>query len=248
MQFIKPEWPAPNNIHAYTTTREAGYSPPPFASLNLGKSVNDDASFVSKNRELLIRSLGLPSEPIWLKQVHSNKVINIDQLSNTAQPEADASITTIANRVCIVMTADCLPVLICNRDGTKAAAIHAGWRGLASGILENAIKELNEPVEQLLAWLGPAIGPTRFEVSEDVVTAFLEKDAKAQSAFIPKDATPGKWLGNLYLLATQRLQNLGLLEVYGGNHCTYTDEKNFYSYRRDQGVTGRMATLIWLSA
>ncbi len=248
MQLITPEWPAPNNIHAYTTTREDGYSQPPYASLNLGKSVNDDASFVSKNRELLINYLGLPSEPVWLKQVHSNKVINIDQFSDTTLPEADASITTVANRVCIVTTADCLPVLICHRDGTKAAAIHAGWRGLANGIIENTIRELNESGEQLLVWLGPAIGPTCFEVSEDVVTAFVDHDPKAQAAFIPKEATPGKWLGNLYLLATQRLQTLGVSNVYGGNHCTYSDEKNFYSYRRDQGITGRMATLIWLSA
>lgn len=248
MQLIKPEWPAPSNIHAYTTTREDGYSPPPYASLNLGKSVHDDASFVSKNRELLISFLGLPSEPVWLKQVHSNKVINIDQLSSTIQPEADAAITTVSNRVCIVTTADCLPVLICNRSGTKAAAIHAGWRGLANGIIENTLTELQEPGEQLLAWLGPAIGPTQFEVSQDVVTAFVEKDPQAQAAFTPKAATPGKWLGNLYLLATQRLQNHDLINIYGGNHCTYCDEKNFYSYRRDQGITGRMATLIWLSA
>lgn len=247
MQLIKPNWPAPANIHAYTTTRDQGYSQRAFANFNLAKNVGEDSATVEKNRDLLGSQLALPSSPVWLSQIHSTNVINIDQdLPEIIQ--ADAAIATLPNRVCAIMTADCLPLLLCNQQGTKVAAVHAGWRGLANGIVENTVLELQEPGEQLMAWLGPAIGPLAFEVSADVLEAFVQNDSKAVSAFKARDDKPGKWLANLYDLARQRLQNMGLSHIYGGEYCTFSDEKKFYSYRRDQGITGRMATLIWLSA
>lgn len=248
MQLITPSWPAPENIQAYTTTRENGYSPAPFNSLNFGNFVDDSELNIKKNRQQLNEFLRLPTEPIWLKQVHSNRVINIDQHLPSPTPEADAAIATITNKICVVTTADCLPILICNRQGTKVAAVHAGWRGIAHGVIENTIKELREESHHLMAWLGPAIGPTVFEVSEDVLNTFLTDDPDSAHAFVIKEDNPGKWLANIFVLAKLRLNKLGLSKIYGGDHCTYTDEKKFYSYRRDQGKTGRMATLIWLSA
>ncbi len=247
MQLIKPNWPAPKNIHAYTTTRHQGYSHPPYESLNLGSYINDEDQYVAQNRELLEQRLDLPSNPIWLKQVHSNQVINIDQEPEIQLPQADAAYATLPHRVCVVTTADCLPVLVCNREGTKVASIHAGWRGLAEGVIENTIGQLDESSTNLYVWLGPAIGPERFEVGEDVVSAFSAVDPQTETAFVAMRNVPGKWLANLYLLARQRLKKLGVNHIYGGQYCTYTDDKNFYSYRRDQGKTGRMATLIWLS-
>lgn len=247
MHFIKPDWPAPDHVHGYTTTRIGGVSPPPFGSFNLGSYVNDDL-FVDHNRQHLIKSLKLPSPPVWLQQVHGSDVVEINDSIPDHPPKADAAFTAQCSKVCVVTTADCLPVLICNRHGTKVAAAHAGWRGLSGGVLENVVAKLNEPCDELYAWLGPAIGPTAFEVSEDVLNAFTTVDPLAIKAFTAKSNEPGKWLANLYLLAKQRLNNMGISHIYGGNHCTFSDEKNFYSYRRDQGITGRMATLIWLSA
>lgn len=245
MQFIKPNWPAPDNIRAYTTTRLDEDSSSSLGNFNLGKHLGDDIDQVEKNRNLIVSELNLPCQPTWLIQTHGTTVVNID---HEASNSADAAIATSPNRVCVVMTADCLPVLICDKKGTKVAAIHAGWRGLANGILENTIQSLNEEGSNLMAWLGPAIGPSKFEVSEDVLNVFLTKDPQAKLAFVDKVQSPGKWLANIYTLARQRLNTLGLTDVYGGEYCTYTDEKFFYSYRRDQGITGRMATLIWLSA
>jgi YfiH family protein len=186
----------------------------------------------------------LPNEPIWLTQTHST--IAVEAIPEHAEQTADASYTDTVNRVCVVLTADCLPLLICNSRGTKVAAIHAGWRGLAGGIIENTLEKLALPGSELLVWLGPAIGPQKFEVGNDVYDAFIAQDESARMAFIPK--AHDKWLANLYLLATQRLNKLGVTAIYGGDYCTHTQSDLFFSYRRDHGKTGRMASAIWIQA
>ena len=247
MQYIQPTWPAPKNIKAYTTTRQEGTSLDPYSSFNLADHVGDAALHVANNRSLLAQSLNLPSTPIWLQQVHSNVAINLEN-TDTQNPVADAAVTSRPNIVCAILTADCLPILICNKKGTKVGAIHAGWRGLANGIIDNTLNALDEDPTELLAWMGPAIGPEIYEVSQDVLQSFITEDQEAISAFKPKANTENKWLANLYLLATMRLNSLGLTAVYGGEYCTFLDQQKFYSYRRDRGITGRMATLIWLCA
>lgn len=243
--YISPSWPAPKNIHAYTTTRQHGYSQPPFDSFNLGGRGEDNKEHVAANRRQLVTDLQLPSEPFWLKQVHGNQVVCANPLRKET-PAADASYATEKNQVCLVLTADCLPILLCNRAGTKVAAIHAGWRGLAAGVIEATLEILDTPGNQILAWLGPAIGPRKFEVGEEVREQFLHIDKEAQQAFLPANA-PNKWLGNLYLLAQQRLQKYQVNQIYGGDHCTFTEKEQFFSFRRDHGKTGNMASLIWLS-
>lgn len=244
--FIKPDWPAPSHIKAFSTTRSPGNSLAPFASFNLAQHVGDNDLTVAKNRELLKTLLSIPSEPIWLNQVHGNTVVNLDHVK-VQNSTADAAMSSSPNVVCAIMTADCLPILLSNRRGTKVAAIHAGWRGIAAGIIERTLTLMQEDSTEVLAWLGPAIGPSCFEVSEDVVRIFIKESAQAECAFTPIPTSAGKFLANIYRLAEQRLKFSGVTESYGGNFCTYSDEKNFYSYRRDQGLTGRMATLIWIS-
>jgi polyphenol oxidase len=239
MDLINPNWPAPSTIRALTTTRNKG---------NLAKHVGDSIDNVTQNRLALVRTLKLPTEPVWLEQTHSTDVINIDDYTALTPPIADAAIATKPHRVCVVMTADCLPILLCNRGGTQVAAIHAGWRGLANGIIERTVQRLTNDPTELLAWLGPAIGPTKFEVSQDVLQHFTGQASEAAQAFTQKPGSLEKWYADLYLLSKQRLSSIGVTEVYGGDYCTYSDEKNFYSYRRDGGITGRMATLIWLSS
>ncbi len=241
IETIIPNWLAPSGVKAYTTTRQGGASVGPYTSLNLADHVDDDLQTVLANRQTLRQALNLPNEPCWLKQVHS---INVVSSHSTTNCSADAVYTNQINQVCAVMTADCLPVLFCNRQATWVAAAHAGWRGLANGILENTIQAANIPPGDILAWLGPAIGPTAFEVGNDVRDAFIQTLPQAGEAF--KSSKNGHWLANLYLLAKQRLQKQGVMEISGGDFCTYTDEQRFYSYRRDK-VTGRMASLIWLS-
>ena len=250
--FIVPNWPAPANVRALQTTRNisdgnVGYSHAPFNSLNFGNHVGDNPLHVAQNRQSL--SQFLPSEPVWLNQTHSIQVVNAANASCVS--DADASFTTKKNVVCVVMTADCLPVLLCDKSGKMVVAVHAGWRGLCDGVLEASINEAcrasNIESNQLMAWLGPAIGPSAFEVGKEVRTQFIAKDAQAESAF---KAHGDKYLGNLYQIAKLRLNNLGVTQIYGGdidqNFCTYTQKDQFFSYRRD-GVTGRMATLIWLA-
>lgn len=243
LNFITPNWPAPANVKALQTTRVGGVSHPPFESLNLGAHVSDDAIAVAKNRQLL--SPHLPSEPVWVNQVHGVEVI--DAAQSTCLQNADASFTTQQNVVCVTMTADCLPVLLCDKAGTVVAAVHAGWRGLCDGAIEATVNKL--PVEQseILAWLGPAIGPNAFEVGDDVRQQFIQQDKRAEQAFKPHR---DKWLCNMYLIARQRLNKMGVTQIYGASidedFCTYTDEARFFSFRRDN-VTGRMASLIWLS-
>ena len=241
LDYVIPDWPAPRHVRAYTTTRRGGVSKGSFASYNLACHVGDDTESVRANRAQLQRELALPSPPIWLQQVHSNHVID----ATTARPGviADASYTRLPDIVCAVLTADCLPILVTNQQGTEIAAIHAGWRGLTQQIIQNALTRLQTPREQLLAWLGPAIGPTRYEVGEDVRAAAITQLACATHAFTP--IRPGHWSANLYLLATQVLNHHGIKQVYGGEYCTYSDNQRFFSYRRDQH-TGRMASLIWI--
>jgi len=239
--LIIPDWPAPSNVKAIQTTRKGGYSKMPYDSLNLGGHVGDDAMLVESNRQLL--NPLLPSEPVWLNQVHGVEVV--DAAVASCLPNADATYANKPGAVCAVMTADCLPVLLCNESGTEVAAVHAGWKGLLDGVIEAAISKMKSSPEQILAWMGPAIGPQAFEVGDDVRDAFVVADAQAKDAFIAKGE--GKWLGDIFQLAKQRLANKGVTQVYGGGLCTYTDQARFFSFRRDN-VTGRMATLIWLEA
>jgi len=237
---LTPDWPAPANVHALSTTRNGGVSTPPYASLNLGDHVGDDPQAVARNRALLRQQL--PAGPLWLKQVHTTVVATAD--TATGIPEADASVARSHNKVCAVLTADCLPLLLCDRQGTVVAAAHAGWRGLAEGVIEATVKAMHADPADLLAWLGPAIGPDAFEVGDEVRAIFLAADDAAANAFTPHG--DGKWLADLYLLARLRLSRCGVGHVSGGEHCTFREENRFFSYRRDQ-TTGRMASLIWLS-
>jgi YfiH family protein len=241
LELITPDWPAPSWVKAVTTTRHGGFSRPPFDSLNVGLTVGDNPDAVLKNHQLLKKTLNLHTPLVWLKQVHGDKAISANHA--LIDPTADAVYTRQPHRVCAIQTADCLPLLVCSRTHPCVAAIHAGWKGLAAGIIENCINSLNCPADDLLVWLGPAIGPQAFVVGEDVVSTFLEKTPGAKTAFQSIDNQ--RWLANLYQLTTQRLHALGINALYGGNHCTYTDKARFFSFRRDK-VTGRMASLIWI--
>lgn len=236
---IIPDWPAPKNIRTLQTTRNGGISAVPYNSLNLSSNVGDAPLAVARNRMLLEPML--PSEPVWLKQVHG--VVVADAAQAECWPEADACISTHPGAVCVVMTADCLPVLLCNDHGNVISAVHAGWRGLCDGVIEHTIRAMDVPPNTLMAWLGPAIGPRAFEVGDEVRAEFIGKDQQAATAFVSN--TFGKWFANIYQLASLRLHASGVTRVYGGGLCTYTDSANFFSYRRDN-VTGRMGTFIWL--
>jgi polyphenol oxidase len=237
--WIQPEWPAPATVRAFATTRHGGVSRGPYASLNLGVRVGDDPQAVAKNRER-VRAL-LPAEPRWLQQVHGTEVADADHAS--LDVAADAAWTRSAGVVCAVQAADCLPVLFCDRDGTTVAVAHAGWRGLSAGVLERTVAAMARPPVELMAWLGPAIGPRAFEVGRDVLDAFTSSDAQCSSAFEP--LREGKWLADLYALARRRLSYAGVGRVYGGGWCTANDPDRFFSHRRDR-VTGRQAAFIWL--
>jgi hypothetical protein len=250
LDLIRADWPAPAGVRAVATTRTGGVSSGTFESLNLGDHVNDGASAVSQNRALLRAALELPGDPVWLNQVHRADVVTLTGAATDSEPRriADAAITRVPGVVCAVLTADCLPVLFCNRAGTHVAAAHAGWRGLSAGVLEATVAALADagaPAGTLLAWLGPAIGPASYEVGADVRDAFLRADPSAGAAF--QDSRPGHWLLDLYAAARARLARAGVTAVTGGEYCTRVDADRFYSYRRD-GVTGRQATLIWLAA
>lgn len=239
---IIPQWPAPAKVKAVSTTRLGGYSCGVYSSNNLATHVGDNAEAVIKNRHQLQLTAGLPSEPVWLTQVHSNRVVRAEMSQSLA--EADAATTAQVQTVCVVMTADCLPVLFASKNGQQVAATHAGWRGLLDGILENTVAEFSQNNSEIIAWLGPAIGPQCFEVGEDVFSAFTERDEASAIAF-RRVQQKQKWLADIYQLARLRLNSMGVTDIYGGDCCTYSDETHFFSYRRD-GVCGRMATLIWL--
>ena len=239
--WIVPDWPAPPRVRACTSTRSGGHSSAPYAGFNLGDHVGDDPAAVAANRRLLAAELELPAQPRWLRQVHGCAVL--DAAAEGADCTADAVLARGPGRVCAVLTADCLPLLLCDRAGTRVAAVHAGWRGLAAGVIEAAVERLGRPPSELLAWLGPAIGPDAFEVGPEVRAAFVRSDPAAADAFVP--VRPGHWLADIYRLARLRLAALGVGLVSGGDYCTVSDPERFYSFRRD-GVTGRMASLIWL--
>lgn len=236
--WITPDWPAPDNIHAATTLRTGGVSITPYDSLNPATHVGDDLACVTENRHRIKTMLALPAEPVWLEQTHSNLVINAAQ--TTTLQQADASYSNEAGVVCAVMTADCLPLLICSTDGKQIAAIHAGWRGLLAGIITNTVNAL--ATTEVLVWLGPAIGAARFEVGAEVRAAFVSKSPAFDSAFT--QTKPDKYLADIYQLARIELAGQGIHAVYGGDFCTVTEQERFYSYRRDT-QTGRLATLIW---
>lgn len=220
-KFLTPNWPAPRNIRALTTLRA-----------------------------IELKDLNLPTEPVWIKQVHGNVVVRVDQtLATPTVPEADAAVTFTPHTICMVRTADCLPVFICDQQGTQVAVVHCGWRSLANNILQHTVKQFTAPLDECLVWLGPAIGPEAFEVGEDVLNAFKGYGWQADHITAGfKPYTPGKWLGNLYALARNTLQQLGVQadKIYGGEWCTYSDPQRFYSYRRSKDA-GRMFNLIWIA-
>lgn len=236
MNYIQADWPAPSQIKAYTTLRKG------WGHRSEAYNIEQDTPFLKDNSSLQAL-LHLPEEPIWLTQTHSTQVV--EAIAENRKKIADASFTSHKNRVCIVLTADCLPILICTKKASHVAAIHAGWKGLASGIIETTIHALQQPPEELLVWLGPAIGPQKFEVGKDVFDAFVNRHPVSSAAFVAYKQD--KWLANLYDLARIRLSLLGVSDIFGGHYCTYTQEDLFFSYRRDQGKTGRMASLIWIS-
>lgn len=243
--WIVPDWPAPARVHALVTTRNGGTSGPPFDSMNLAAHLDDDPAAVHANRERL--RTHLPAEPRWLQQVHGTRVVDSDEMP---LPPADACIARRSGQVCAVMIADCLPVLLCDLAGTTVAAAHAGWRGLNAGVLESTVAAMGCEPAQLLAYLGPAIGPRGFEVQADVLDAFVRNDPRAAEHFLAQPGTaaiPRKWHADLYGLARQRLAGAGLQCVYGGDHCTFSEPARFFSHRRDRR-TGRQAALIWLDA
>jgi YfiH family protein len=240
--WLVPDWPAPASVRAFVTTRAGGVSRGAYASMNLADHVGDDPRNVAENRARL-RAF-LPAEPHWLRQVHGTGVYRVE---GGGPREADACVCRTPAEVCVVLTADCLPVLLCDRAGQVVAAAHAGWRGLCQGVLERTVMAMETDPAALLAWLGPAIGPQAFQVGEEVRAAFLAHDPAAAAAFVPDEAAGqrGRWRADLYQLARQRLARAGVQAVYGGGHCTFSEPAHFFSYRRD-GATGRMASLIWL--
>ena len=238
-QWIVPGWPAPKRVRALCTTRHGGASGGIYGTFNVGVAVGDDPALVAENRARL-RSL-LPGDPVWLKQVHGTRVVNADEVHAIA--EADACMTRSAGTVLAIQAADCMPVLLADRSGSVIAAAHAGWRGLASGVIENAVAAMKIAPANVLAWLGPAISGAAYEVGQDVYDAFTGADPTAATAFVVHGH--GKYLVDLYTLARQRLARLGVASVHGGSYCTFGDTDRFYSYRRE-GITGRMVALIWI--
>lgn len=256
-QWLIPNWPGlPANVGVLSTTRRGGVSPAPYddgmgsGGLNLGTHVGDQPHNVAANR-VILREM-LPDDPVWLSQVHGTAVANVAEVGPQQVPEADACVSAVPGRVCVIMTADCLPVLFADKDGKMVGAAHAGWRGLAAGVLENTVAEMRAAgAGELTAWMGPAIGAYQFEVGPDVKQAFLNGAVDdsgvrhVEAAFSTVEGKPGKYLADIYALARYLLHRAGVKDVHGGEFCTVSNSGRFYSYRRD-GVTGRQATLIWL--
>ncbi len=243
--YIIPAWPAPKNIKAYTTTRLGGYSQPPYHTFNLSLATCDYQELVLKNRAKLKQDLSLPENPFRLKQEHTSTVIMIGQDRLSTPVVADASYTKISGKICAVLTADCVPILVCDLDGKIVAAIHAGWKGIANGVVESTIKAMDSDPAKLLAWLGPAIGPKAFQVNEDLIEIFCNQDDQNRSAFTQIN---NDFFANIYQLASICLHRVGITKIYGGEYCTFTQDNLFYSYRRDGEKSGRMASLIWLES
>jgi len=240
VDWIKPDWPAPVNIHAGTTLRRGGVSKGVWASLNLGTHVNDDASAVAENRRRFSLECNLPAEPLWLRQTHSSNVAIA--APSPMDPGTDAMVTRATNSICAVLSADCLPVLFASNSGDEIAVAHAGWKGLNDGILEATINAMNASPADVLVWLGPAISQPAFEVGAEVRDRFVAQESAAAAHFVENER--GRFQADLYGLAKQWLGLLGITDVYGGDRCTYTESKDFFSYRRD-GECGRMATFIY---
>ena len=241
IRWLTPEWPVPAHVRVLSTLRGGGASSGAYASLNLATHVGDDPAMVDGNRRRLHDAARLPLEPLWLDQVHGTQVVVNHGLQAT--PQADAAVTIGPGHVCVVLTADCLPVVLVDRAGTRIGVAHAGWRGLAAGVLEATVAALGRDPRDLLAWLGPAIGPAAFEVGAEVREAFLLRAAGSSSCFVANDR--GRYQADLYGLARRVLADTGVADVHGGGWCTATDRARFFSFRRD-GATGRMATLAWL--
>ncbi len=263
--WIEADWPAPANVRALTTTRHGlGVSQPPFDHFNLGARCGDAPDAVAENRRQLAEALGLPSPPRWLRQVHGIGVAHFapslsphpsqpppslrERGGDGIEPEADAAVTATPGVVLAILTADCLPVVFAARDGSEVAAAHAGWRGLAEGVLEATVAAMRSPADRLLAWLGPAAGPGAYEVGTEVFEAFVSRDAGASAMFAP--TRPGHWNVDLYALARRRLAAIGVADVHGGDLCTLSDPARFFSHRRStrdgSGGSGRIATLAWI--
>lgn len=244
--FLQPAWRVSGRVRAVVTTRRGGNSISPYDSLNLATHVGDAPDAVKKNRRLLKQALNLPSEPLWLEQVHGNVVVDSQCATEC---KADASYADGPGIVCVVMTADCLPVFLADAQGKEVSVVHAGWKGLLQGVIEAALKKFKAPPENIHAWLGPAIGPKNFEVGAEVRKAFLDEAHPGEvpaNAFQPVDIEKNKFLADIYQLAGLRLNRIGVKNISGGDFCTVENKEMFYSYRRD-GVTGRMASLIWIA-
>lgn len=246
---VRANWPGPTGVQAFTTTRNgAGISQPPFDRFNFGARCGDDPDAVRRNRGELIQHFDLPSTPRWLRQAHGSHVLRFDHSSGTSvepEPEADAAVTSLPGTVLAILSADCLPVVFAADDASEVAAAHAGWRGLAVGVLEDTLAAMQTPRERIVAWLGPAAGPQAYEVGQVVLDAFVTGGQEAARAFVP--TVPGHWHVDLYALARQRLVAAGIASehIHGGGLCTISDPQRFYSHRRD-GRSGRMATLVWI--
>lgn len=241
---LYPDWPAPPNVRALVTTRRMpGNSQPPFDAFNLGLNSGEEGGIVQANRVLLERAFELPSRPRWLQQVHGTRSLRLTSEVIDGEAQADAAFTTQPGVVLAILTADCLPVVLCAGDGSEIAAVHAGWRGLSGGVIESCVGRLGTPTQNLIVWLGPAIGSASYEVGEEVRAAFVAPDALAQAAFVA--TRPGHWRCDLYALARQRLHALGVTRIHGGAFDTFADDR-FYSYRRDAANSGRFASLIWM--
>lgn len=240
-EVIRAEWDAPTNVQGFTTTCIGGVSEGAYHAFNLGDRVGDNPQTVAQNRKILKMKFALPAEPRWLEQVHGSTVV--DAATALSTPQADASYTNSPGIVCAVLTADCLPVLLCDTQGSVVAAVHCGWRSLAAGILPATVSKMVVSADTLCAWLGPAIGPRAFEVGQDVHAAFTQRDPAHTNAFVTGAA--GKYYADIYALARRELAACGVTRVSGGMHCTVSESENFYSYRRN-AITGRMASLVWL--
>ena len=250
--LLPAAWPVPKSIHGFTTLRHgAGVSKPPFDSFNMGLRSGDDEAVVLRNRAQLVDIARLPSEPHWLRQVHGTGVVRFDDDVFSDEPEADAAVTSTPGVVLAILTADCLPVLFAAKAGGEVGAAHAGWRGLATGVLEATVAQMRTPADQLVAWLGPAAGPQKYEIGVEVYDAFVAQDWSAARAFT--STRPNHWNVDLYALARRRLEKVGLRapDIHGGALCTIADPQSFYSHRRstyiESGRTGRMASLIWMA-
>jgi purine-nucleoside/S-methyl-5'-thioadenosine phosphorylase / adenosine deaminase len=240
--WIVPDWPVAAGVHALATTRAGGASCGAYAGLNLATRVGDDPRVVESNLAVLRQHL--PSDPIWLEQVHGTDIVDVERAASRSAPaRADGAVARTRGRVCAVLTADCLPVLLASRAGDVVGIAHAGWRGLAGGVIEATLERMAAPPAEVVAWLGPGISQSAYEVGQDVYDAFVGRDAGALEAFRP--AAPGKYRADLYALARRRLGAAGVAAVHGGGYCTYGEPERFYSYRRER-TTGRMATLVWI--